>query len=466
MAITIDYSTSPITINVPQSDLTLISGTLYELNTETLRQAIIALQDDEVGIAFEDAIRHNTEITVAGTIFARTIEVLNNTNSDNIDEYQIKFTPDSQWSVRFTGSNNNIFDVQNGILVQNQVQVIPGNSAGLQSFPQQELDNVKFLIATLKKHHTGQGNIWYWDPISGDDNLAGTSHTSAFKTFAAAHAAAGDGTHDIIIALAISSQAQTIVTETITITKDYLFLRGPGRDFKFKPTATDVPTISINAVGVEVSSMIVETADTGGQNAIEIQDGSDFFWLDYVWSHDVDGDGIEILGTVDHGHIDHCFFHHIKGNGIHINGNVGHCRIESVELVECEANGILIEGTTAKDIILGGHSEIYGSTEYGIRINAPSLRVFIGKDLQLHDNTLGNILDNGQGTMNGLETGDTGYTPSQLMQIIASSLAGKLSGAEGTTVTIRNVEDSADTIVATVDADGNRLTVTITPPTE
>jgi hypothetical protein len=104
------------------------------MDTEVdFRQAVIALQDDEDGIVFQDAIRHNTEVTIVGLTLARTIEVLNASNSTNTDVYAVQFTPDSQWSVRFTGSNNNIFDVENGQLIQNQVQVIPNNSAGLQT---------------------------------------------------------------------------------------------------------------------------------------------------------------------------------------------------------------------------------------------------------------------------------------------------------------------------------------------
>ena len=122
MAITVDWLTS--TFFVPQSDLTLISGTLYELDTEvTFRQAINAIMASQEGIVFDDPISHNTEVTVAGTTFARTIEVLS--------PYNLTFTPDSQWTVRLAGSNNNLFDVENGILNQNQVQVISQNSAGL-----------------------------------------------------------------------------------------------------------------------------------------------------------------------------------------------------------------------------------------------------------------------------------------------------------------------------------------------
>ena len=123
MAISIDWATK--TISVPQADLTLISGTLYEMNTETdFRQAINDLMDDEEGMPFIDPIKHTQELVVGGITYARGIEIING--------YSVTFTPDSQWSVRLVGSNNNIFDVENGILNQNQVQVIPGNSAGLQ----------------------------------------------------------------------------------------------------------------------------------------------------------------------------------------------------------------------------------------------------------------------------------------------------------------------------------------------
>jgi hypothetical protein len=55
-----------------------------------------------------------------------------------------------------------------------------------------------------------------------------------------------------------------------------------------------------------------------------------------------------------------------------------------------------------------------------------------------------------------------GMTASQLMSIIAAALAGKTSGQPGAPV-FRAVDDSGSRITATVDADGNRTSVTITP---
>lgn len=60
--------------------------------------------------------------------------------------------------------------------------------------------------------------------------------------------------------------------------------------------------------------------------------------------------------------------------------------------------------------------------------------------------------------------GTTTLSASAILQIIAAVSAGKLSGAETTSITIRNVQDTQNTIVATVDANGNRSAITITTP--
>ena len=51
----------------------------------------------------------------------------------------------------------------------------------------------------------------------------------------------------------------------------------------------------------------------------------------------------------------------------------------------------------------------------------------------------------------------------EVMRILLASAAGKLSGAGTTDVTIRDSADSKDRISATVDAQGNRTSVTLDP---
>lgn len=121
MAISIDWGNTYV-ISVPQADLTLVSGSLYELDVDAFRLELKSLEDDPAGMPYPRTHNHNTALTVAGTTFARTVEILS--------PYSVEFE-DGQYSVRLVGANNNIFDVEAGILVQNQVQVIPTNSAGL-----------------------------------------------------------------------------------------------------------------------------------------------------------------------------------------------------------------------------------------------------------------------------------------------------------------------------------------------
>ena len=55
---------------------------------------------------------------------------------------------------------------------------------------------------------------------------------------------------------------------------------------------------------------------------------------------------------------------------------------------------------------------------------------------------------------------DTGYSVRDALKLILSAVAGKVSGAETTTITFRNLPDDKNRIVATVDANGNRSSVT------
>lgn len=56
---------------------------------------------------------------------------------------------------------------------------------------------------------------------------------------------------------------------------------------------------------------------------------------------------------------------------------------------------------------------------------------------------------------------EAGYTAEQMMRLMAAALAGEVSGAGTTTVTIRDIGDTTDRIVATVDGSGNRTALTL-----
>jgi Na+(H+)/acetate symporter ActP len=59
------------------------------------------------------------------------------------------------------------------------------------------------------------------------------------------------------------------------------------------------------------------------------------------------------------------------------------------------------------------------------------------------------------------ENVETGLSVRNTLRLMAAAMAGELSGAAGTTITIRNaVADDKDRIIATVTSEGNRTAIT------
>ena len=110
-------------VTIPQADLTLISGSLYELDTLAFFSELKALEASEEGMPFGDLMSHNADYTVAGTTYADALLML----------CQVQFEDTgSAYSVRLAGTNNDIFDVESGILIPTPlVTVIAQNAAGL-----------------------------------------------------------------------------------------------------------------------------------------------------------------------------------------------------------------------------------------------------------------------------------------------------------------------------------------------
>lgn len=118
MAISINWATKVIT--VPQADLTLVSGSIYELDVDTFRLALRELEYSEAGQVYLPTHSHNTAVTLAGVTYARTVEIING--------YTIEFEDTgSSYTVSCVGANHNISDVK----VVNRVSLIVNNSAGL-----------------------------------------------------------------------------------------------------------------------------------------------------------------------------------------------------------------------------------------------------------------------------------------------------------------------------------------------
>lgn len=109
--------------------------------------------------------------------------------------------------------------------------------------------------------------------------------------------------------------------------------------------------------------------------------------------------------------------------------------------------------------------ELAGEVTPYTELSPESLATAVWNAIAADNNDTGTMGEklNGAGSAGNpwTETIETGLTAAQAMRLITAALAGKISGADTTTVTIKNaVADNADRIVATVDDAGNRTAIT------
>lgn len=103
---------------------------------------------------------------------------------------------------------------------------------------------------------------------------------------------------------------------------------------------------------------------------------------------------------------------------------------------------------------LGGGDIVAASVTAGVTVSTNNDKT--GYSLATTPPTANQIADALLDRTDGVETN---RTPRQALRLMLAALAGKLSGAATTTVTIRDTNDSKDRITATVDSDGNRSSV-------
>jgi hypothetical protein len=462
VAITIDWPTK--VISVPQADLVLVSGSLYELDTDTFRLALKSLEDDQEGMTFPDTHRHNTIVELGGVSYARTVEIING--------YTVTFE-DGAYRVRLAGSNNNIADVTN----INQVSIASNNSAGL--IQQNELLQIKYLIESSRRH-PAYGEVIYWNPATGDDGFDGATPTRAKKTYASCEGLIGDD--GAIVFLISSAPGDLVVDERVTVTKDRVSIHGPGKSLILKPSTGTDPVVTIDAANCSIGGLQVQSAAGGSVTGVRVN--GDFAQLSDLYVHGVSGTGVYVNGGSHH-EILGCDITSCGGDGIHL-FNVDRSRISqsasgaSNRIQRNVGSGIVIESTSptvrsTDNLIEYTMTHHNGPVEIHNMVN--SSMTIIRRSVYLSPWADGAaILDEGSATHNEwaemgvAEAGqmadyvwdealDGTYTGRELMRLLASAMAGKVSGAAGTEIRIRDIDDTKDRIVATVDADGNRTAV-------
>ena len=304
-------------------------------------------------------------------------------------------------SCEITGGNLVAVDYDNWHLFVNPIepstftQVTRTTSASA-TIASLEIANLQRLIESLRVHHSGYGNMWYWNPHGGSDLLDGTTPEKAVKTFEKAHEYAVDWNHDIIFCMPGNDVGNTISLEPMTITKNYLFIRGPGRDFRIYPNLTNAfnSGIHIGGIGVELSGFLYSGENLGAGTKGFTCDGSNHFLLQNVIAKYSNSDMLDVTNanTVL---LDNCYFEHCGGHGVACGDNTEHVSIAGTAIDDCGLDGLHLEGTNIKEVHVKNGSSIQSCAGYGVRIGAGVAHTSVRDSVLFGGNILGDILDGG-----------------------------------------------------------------------
>lgn len=338
--------------------------------------------------------------------------------------------------------------------------------------------NARYVIESQRGHHTATGNIFYWDPVNGLDGNDGLSPSTAKQTW---NGVSGIDSllvaqnHDLVIIIPGEPGGITVITEQIMIDKEYTFIRGSGRDIRFKPTATTGETVSVEAEGVELSGVRIETADSGDGEALVIN-GS-FPYIHDIWVENSQGDGIR-LQNVSYSKLENIFVRNCLGNGITFRGTVKDCKWNTLSdclILNNSGDGVLITGILAQhNYIWGGEGGISIMENGGWGVNetdSANLNHAVGPVIHIHENVAGEVnftgVDSQSENVGEFWERDLegGLTAENMMRVMLGVLSGTTTveniGGGLSRVTFKSLDGLTDRAIVDHDAKGRRSVSTL-----
>ena len=337
--------------------------------------------------------------------------------------------------------------------------------------------NVLSLIESQRGHHTATGNMFYWDPVNGLDTNNGLTPLTAKLTWGGAsgvNSLVVAQNHDVVIILPGELAGTTVITEQSVFDKEYTLIRAVGRDVVFRPTATTGATVSVEAEGVELSGVRIETAPTGDGEALEVT--GDFCYIHDVWVESSRGDGIR-LQNVSYAVLKNIQIRNCLGDGLVFRGTVSDCKwnkASDIFVVDNIGNGVVFEGANCQNNqVLNGErgTTIMSNGGWGIlEQTGANKNHAIGPNVHVHENASGEMsfigAESGSENVNAIDANvwdfvvENGKRAVEFLRILKAAAAGKLSGAGTTNIKIRDDADTKDRIDAVVTPDGDRTSVT------
>lgn len=272
--------------------------------------------------------------------------------------------------------------------------------------------NLLYLIESLVGKNKTLGNIWYWDPTSGNNGNDGTTPSTAVLTFAQAQTLATAGNNDIIFALGTVTGGITTVTEAVTISKNNLKLRGPGYTFQIIPSVNSTVPVTVTADNTELSGFYIQPASGGSVNGVTVT--GDNALIKDCWINTATANGIDLTSTT-RSTIQTCAIETSGSNGINIGNSTSKCLISTSIISGSGADGVNLSGSSITDNMFENNL-IYNNAAYGIDVGTGVTRTGV----RLHHTFSGNgtaaTRDLGTGTF--IETPAGGASASDIADAV------------------------------------------------
>jgi len=257
-----------------------------------------------------------------------------------------------------------------------------------------KVDNIRQLVELLRPSHSGSGTVCYWSPYDGDDTLLGDHIDRAVKTFAQAHSLVTSGGHDVIVCISRDPSGITTTNEEIVLSKNNVFVRGTGRDFRIVGDNDLVDTVEVTGDNCEISGMTISSNSSSTKHQLHLNGSKNTIVKD-TWCFE-GGSGVLLTDTED------CTFNntriaHNTGNGMEIQGTSEHTAIENCHISSNTLTGILMS-STGHEISVTQGSILHSNGAYGIDIEAGSNGIHILGSVVMYANGTADIRDLGTGT--------------------------------------------------------------------
>jgi len=438
MALVFDKPTRVITVEKTQKELTIQDlhdeCRLFEEKNQNLEVAQIAAASGKQDLG-------------GGVSVGITLELINDwrlafearTDQDVIDEG----FPAGGVVLCFVRGGNLVAyketgEQQNPIYPTENTQVVIAQSSSATIATPPSDSGLLHMVESLRDRSASVGDIWYWDPASGDDGSDGTTPATAVATFAQAQTLASTGRSDNIIFALATAGGLTQTTEKITISTPNIKLRGPGYTFQFAPDSAGAPTVSITAANVEFSGFYVTTFAGGTDNGITVT--GDNALVKDVWVTTTTANGIDISSS-SRSTVETCAIEDCAADGIAVGGSttiakVARCIISGNGDAGVELTG----GATTTDNVLENNL-IFNNTGDCIHINASVARTMV----RLHHTFSGNGDDvpNDEGSGSYIETPAGGESASTIADAVWNELISDHVSAGSAGKTLRDAKVKA-----------------------